>query len=99
MHRFGQARHVRPARPVLLELVDMAAHKTVDPGRAVTRTISEFDGSGCVGDAGAIVALNGTAGIRAPSPVANTIDVPDVAGDGGVTTDDTAKFLCASYGI
>jgi hypothetical protein len=46
---------------------------------AVTRTISEFDGLACT-PAGHIVALNGTAGKREPSPADTVNDVPPVPG-------------------
>jgi hypothetical protein len=67
----------------------------VSDDRAVTRTISAFDGSGRA-VAGHTVALNGAAGNREPSPDATTNDVPDEAGDGAVATELIAKFACAS---
>lgn len=49
----------------------------------VTRTISALEEVGLL-LAGQMVALNGTAGKRAPSPAATTNEVPDVAGLGAV---------------
>jgi hypothetical protein len=62
---------------------------------AVTLTISEFvDVAPAL--AGAIVALNGAVGNRAPCPAVTTSEVPDVAGDGAVATRLLAKLALPS---
>lgn len=68
---------------------------SVSVDRAVTLIISAFDGSG-LELAGHTVALNGTAGNRAPSAAATTSDVPELAGLGAVATELIARFACAS---
>src|SRR5262245_33175239 len=70
---------------------------SVSPAIPVTRTTSAFAGVGRTPTA-QIVALNGTAGKREPSPLATTSDVPDAAGLGAVATRLYARFLCASNG-
>src|SRR5262245_15807799 len=68
------------------------------PVRAVARTISLF----ALVDStfgGVTVALKGTAGKSAPSPVVTVNEVPVVGGDGATVTALIAKFLWASKAI
>ena len=61
----------------------------------VTLTISALRAVG-IDLAGHTTQLNGGAGNLAPAPVATTIVVPDVDGDGAVATVLAAKFLWLS---
>src|SRR4029078_5725405 len=65
---------------------------SVSVERAVTVTISAFDGSGYPAPDGNTVAWNGGAGNLPPCPDPTTSDAPEVAGDGAVATVEIARL-------
>jgi hypothetical protein len=65
------------------------------PDIAVTLTISALYALAAT-PGGDTVRLNGGVGIRAPSPVLTNIDVPEMNGDGGVSTRVVTKLFTLS---